>query len=188
LIKNNYIEYGLRLFYKHDVGFAALVVGIDNPKKYLISNRMPSSVAFEEFDNNIEFSDFWEKYIYAYQKKPAAYEYFSQALNYPNSIKSILFCSLLESLFVPEDERSKKRDFVLQGARILGFSKQENYLNDLFEYRNAYVHADKKKQLSLLSSPKYLSKWWEECEEVIRKVLFKHIINHGKLNNPKIST
>ena len=176
LINNGYIECSRRLFYKHDVGFAALAIDVNNPKNYLISSKMPSNIIFEAFDGSIEFSDFWEKYTSAYQKKPAAYEYFSQALNYPNGIKSILFCSSLESLFVPDDEKSKKRDFVIQGAKILGFSnKEQDYLKDLFEYRNAYIHADKKKQLSLLSGPKFTLKWYEECEEVIRKALFNHV-------------
>lgn len=176
LIKNNYIEYALRLFYKHDVGFAALVVDINNPNNYFVSNKMPSSVEFEKFDDIIEFSNFWERYTNAYQKKPAAYEYFSQSLNYPNSIKSVLFCSSLESLFVPDGERSKKRDFVLQGLKVLIFEQKDiTIISELFEFRNAYIHVDKKEQLQLYSGRKYRSLWWEECEEVIRKVLFNHV-------------
>ncbi|MCL4353215.1 hypothetical protein M1615_01930 [Patescibacteria group bacterium] len=173
LIKYEYIEYALRLFYKHEIGFAALVINVNNhPRNYFISSKMPSSLSVKKFDDNIEFGDFWKKYTKAYQKKPAAYEYFSQTLDYPNNIKSVLFCSTLESLFVPKEERNNKRKYVVQGITILGFSNIEvKAINDLFDFRNDYAHANKRKQPKLfLGYP-----WWKNCEKLIRKILFKYL-------------
>lgn len=181
LIKSRYFEYGLRLFYKNDVGFAAVVIKTNPLHNYSLSNKMLTSAKVDQFDTKIDFSMFWQKYNISYSKKPAAYEYFSEALNYSYGIKSILFCSSLESLFVPDEERSKKKDFVLQGIRILNFdSVEQKHVDDLFEFRNSYIHANKNKLEKLFSNKnvnKYTSIWWDNCETVCRKILFTHVKN-----------
>lgn len=175
-IENQHIDYALGLYFQNSVGLAAIIVNPQAPKNYIVSDKIGGSLSVNVFDKNISFEEFWKKYIPAYNKKPAVYEYFSRALEYPNNIKSILFCSSLESLFVPEDEKNKKRDFVLQGLTILGFDKTEQaYISELFTFRNAYIHANKKKQFELNLGSKFLSPWWEKCEKIMRKILFRHI-------------
>ena len=175
LINNLYIDYGLRVYYKNAIGIAAIVIDLSNPDIYRISNNENSHKS-EPFTTDISFEFFWKRYKLAYNKKPATYEYFVRALEYPNSIKSILFCASLESLFVPEGERNKKRDFVLQGLTIVGLNdSDQEIIGELFTFRNVYIHADKKGQSMLYSSSKFLSPWWEKCEHIIRKILFKHI-------------
>lgn len=173
LINSRYIEYALKLYYKNQIGIAAVADDLDQISSSRVSENENTNKT-EPFISDMSFESFWAKYKFAYDKKPAAYEYFSQALSYPNRIKSIFFCTSLESIFVPEGERNKKRDFVLQGMSILGFNNSDkDIIKELFELRNAYVHADKKKQIAL-SSKKFFS-WWGKCEETLRKLLFKHV-------------
>ena len=64
----------------------------------------------------------------------------------------------------------------MQGMTIAGFNdSDQEVIGELFTFRNAYIHADKKGQSMLYSSSKFLSPWWKECEHIVRKILFKHI-------------
>lgn len=48
-------------------------------------------------------------------------------------------------------------------------------IDDLIEYRNAIIHADRKRQLKLLSGSKYTHKWFENTFRLIRRVLYKYV-------------
>jgi hypothetical protein len=96
---------------------------------------------------------------------------------FSNNDRAIDNCTILESLFVPINERSKK-SFILNGLNILKFSTNEiKAIDDLIEYRNAIIHADRKRQLKLLSESKYTFDWFEDVLKLIRRILYKYAEN-----------
>ncbi len=132
----------------------------------------------EKLDKEIDedFVRYYKKFSKAYDMRPVAFDIYRRSCDrFSNNDRTIDSCTILESLFVPLGEKSKK-PFILYGLNILKFSSDEiKSINDLIEYRNAIVHADRKKQLRLLSGSKYTYKWFEDTFKLIRRILYKYV-------------
>lgn len=130
----------------------------------------------EKIDEN--FATYFKKFIKAYDIRPVAFDVYRRSRGrFANNDKTIDSCTILESLFVPSGERSKK-PFILCGLNILKFGKDEiKAIDDLIEYRNAVVHADRKRQLKLLSGSKYTHRWFENTFKLIRRILYRYVEN-----------
>ena len=110
--------------------------------------------------------------------RPVAFDVYRRSCDrFSNNDRTIDSCTVLESLFVPLGERSKK-SFTLNGLNILMFSTNEiKTIDDLIEYRNAIINADRKRQLKLLTGSKYTYKWFEDVFKLIRRILYKYVDN-----------
>lgn len=130
----------------------------------------------KEIDDN--FVLYYKNFIKAYNMCPLAFDVYRRSRDrFTNNDKTIDNCTILESIFVPSGERSKK-SFILNGLNILGFSKKDiDVVDDLIEYRNAIIHADMAKQHKLLSGSKYTHKWFENAFKLIRKILYRYAEN-----------
>lgn len=132
----------------------------------------------EKLDKEIDedFAIYYKKFTKAYDMRPVAFDTFRRSCDrFSNNDRTIDSCTVLESLFVPMGERSKK-SFILSGLNILKFTINEiSAIEDLIEYRNAIIHADRKKQLKLLSGSKYTYKWFEDTFKLIRRILYKYV-------------
>ena len=132
----------------------------------------------EKLDKEIDkdFAVYYKKFIKAYDMRPVAFDVYRRSSDrFSNNDKTIDSCTILESLFVPPSERSKK-SFILYGLNILKFSTDEiTAIEDLIEYRNAIIHANREKQLKLLSGSKYKYKWFEDTFKLIRRILYKYV-------------
>lgn len=108
--------------------------------------------------------------------RPVAFDVYRRSCDrFSNNDRTIDSCTILESLFVPPSERSKK-SFILNGLNILKFSTKEiKAIDDLIEYRNAIIHADRNRQLKLLSGSKYTHRWFESVFKLIRKILYDYV-------------
>lgn len=141
----------------------------------------PYKVQYEErlqknLDN--EYIDYYKNFSTAYDMRPIAFDIFRRSQErYANNDKTIDSCTVLESIFVPQGERAKK-PFILNGMNILGFDKSEiEAIDSLIEYRNSVIHADRDKQLKLLSGKKYSHKWFEDTFKLIRRILYEFVQN-----------
>lgn len=134
----------------------------------------------EGLDKEIDddFVHYYESFIKAYNMRPLAFDIYRRSRDrFANNDRAIDSCTVLESIFVPQGEKSKK-PFVLNGIKIMGFGADDiNLIDDLIEYRNAVIHADRDKQLKLLSGPKYTHKWFEETFKLVRKILYGYVEN-----------
>ncbi len=128
----------------------------------------------KELDEN--FVSYYKNFIKAYDMRPVAFDVYRRSCDrFSNNDRAIDNCTVLESLFVPEKERSKK-SFILSGMKIMGFNESDvNRIGDLIEYRNSIIHADRNKQLKLLSGPKYTHKWFEDTFKLIREILYRFV-------------
>jgi len=130
----------------------------------------------KEIDEN--FAVYYKKFVIAYDMRPVAFDVYRRSCDrFSNNDRTIDSCTVLESLFVPLGERSKK-SFILNGLNILMFSTDEiKTIDDLIEYRNVIIHADRKRQLKLLTGSKYTYKWFEDVFKLIRRILYKYVDN-----------
>lgn len=132
----------------------------------------------EKLDKEIDegFADYYKKFTKAYERRPVAFDVYRRSCDrFSSNDRTIDSCTVLESLFVPHGEKSKK-SFILHGLNILRFSPKEvKTIDDLIEYRNAIIHADRKRQLKLLSGPKYTHKWFEGAFKLIRRIVYKYV-------------
>lgn len=125
-----------------------------------------------------DFKRYYEKFLRAYESRPVAFDVFRRSQErFANNDRTIDSCIVLESIFVPLGSRLKK-PFILNGMKIMGFNPDEvASIDDLIEYRNALIHADRKKQLKLLSGTKYTHKWFENVFSLVRRILKKYVGN-----------
>lgn len=134
----------------------------------------------ESLDKDIdnEFALYYKNFIKAYNMRPLAFDLYRRSRDKSaNNDKTIDSCIILESIFVPSGERSKK-SFILNGMNILHFSnKNIEAISDLIEYRNAIIHADMNKQYKLLSGSKYTHRWFKNAFKLIRKILYRYVEN-----------
>ncbi len=134
----------------------------------------------EKLDKEIDekFAAYYKRFVKAYDMRPVAFDVYRRSCDrFANNDRTIDSCTVLESIFVPLGERSKK-SFILNGLNILMFSTDEiKTIDNLIEYRNAIIHADRKRQLKLLTGPKYTYKWFEDVFKLIRRILYKYVDN-----------
>lgn len=175
----NKIDASLIVFGDGVVGIAGVVPA---PNEEFSGGGILSSSAKprheEKLDKEIDenFAVYYKKFIKAYDMRPVAFDVYRRSCDrFSNNDRTIDSCTILESLFVPFNERSKK-SFILSGLNILMFSANEiKAIDDLIEYHNAIIHADRKKQHKLLSGSKYTYKWFEDTFKVIRRILYKYV-------------
>lgn len=174
LIKHQNIESALRLYYQNDIGFAVSIID----GKVEILNFTSSSTAAKPFDNTTDFLTYWGKFKKAYKRRPLAFDLFSRAQTKgASNDKTIIYCTVLESIFVPKNER-RKSEFIKQGVTVLRFTNTEiQMVADLYKYRNSIVHGDRDEQLKLIGGSKFTFGWFENCTTLMRKILFKYIDN-----------
>lgn len=170
----NKIQVALRLYSADSICLAGV---ISQPKVSpfpLLLNLSTPTTSIVKLE---EFPQFFEKVAVAYEKLPIAFDSFNRSQErFANNDAAIDHCTLLESLFVPQESRGSKKPFVLQGLRILGFTKKDRgQIADLYDYRNAIIHANQKKILKFLSGAKYTYSWFEQCINLIRKVMRKYV-------------
>ena len=166
------------------VGVAGVIPA---PKEDFSGGGILSSSAKPQYEEKLDkeidenFAVYYKKFIKAYDMRPVAFDVYRRSCDrFSNNDRTIDSCTILESLFVPPGERSKK-SFILSGLNILMFSADEiKAIDDLIEYRNAIIHADRKKQLKLLSGSKYKYKWFEDTFKIIRRILYKYVENPWK--------
>ena len=132
----------------------------------------------EGLDKEIDygFAIYYKMFTKAYNMRPLAFDVFRLSRGrFANNDKTIDSCTVLECIFVPEGERGKK-SFILNGMGIMGFNPDEiNRIDDLIEYRNAIIHADRDKILKLLGSAKYAYTWFGSTFELVRRILYLYV-------------
>mgnify|MGYP001592004209 CR=1 FL=1 len=132
----------------------------------------------EKLDKDIDekFAAYYRSFVKAYDMRPVAFDIYRRSCDrFANNDRTIDSCIILESLFIPQGERSKK-PFILYGLNLLKFNAVEiKRIDDLIDYRNAIIHADRKKQLKLLTGPKFSHKWFEDTFKLVRKILYKYV-------------
>lgn len=132
----------------------------------------------ESLDKEIDegFILYYKRFVKAYNMRPLAFDVYRRSRDrFANNDKTIDSCTVLESIFVPSGERSKK-SFILNGMNILGFNKKDiEAIDDLVEYRNAIIHADMTKLHKLLSGSRYTYRRFEETFKLIRKILYRYV-------------
>ncbi len=127
----------------------------------------------KDIDENFVY--YYKKFLKAYSMRPMAFDVYRRSRDrFTNNDKTIDSCTVLESIFVPREERSKK-SFILNGMKILGFKEEVKVIDDLIEYRNAIIHADIKKLHKLISGSKYNYDWFENTFKLMRKILSRYV-------------
>lgn len=175
----NKIDASLVIYGDGVVGVAGVVPA---PKEEFSGGGILSSSAKPQYEEKLDkeiddnFAVYYKEFVKAYDMRPVAFDVYRRSCErFANNDRTIDSCIILESLFVPLNERSKK-SFILYGLNILKFSDGEiKAVDDLIEYRNAIIHADRKKQLKLLSGSKYTYKWFEDTFKIIRRILYKYV-------------
>jgi len=174
----NKVDSALLVFGEGNVGTAAIL-----PKSktsgytgFILSNARPRYEECLDKKLDKDFVDFYKKFLKAYELRPLAFDIYRRSRDrFANNDRTIDSCTVLESIFVPLGEKSKK-PFILSGMKILGFSNKEvGIINDLVEYRNAIIHADRNKQLKFLSGSRYTHVWFETAFKLIRDILYKFV-------------
>ncbi|MGB2762756.1 MAG: hypothetical protein WBC21_04485 [Minisyncoccales bacterium] len=178
------IQAAFRVFHPGIIGFAGIISKPKvSPFPFLIDLTIPSRTSSYKIDKNKLniFPEFYKKFCIAYPKKQIAFDWFNKSYLEVPVNKVINYSIILENLFVPPKTREKK-NFVLQGLTILKFSKEDKEkIDTLFQYRNAVVHADIKKQMEIgnienKQHPHHLH-YYEDCEKIIRKSLHLYVKN-----------
>lgn len=175
----NKFEASLNVFGDGQTGIAAV---LPDPKQdnfsggYInFSGKVPIGECLEK-DLDDKYIAYYDHFSNAYDMRPVAFDVFRRSQErFSTNDKTIDSCIVLESIFVPPEERSK-RPFILNGMKIMGFDSQSvNKIAALINYRNALIHANRKEQLKLLS--KYTHVWFEEALNLVRNILYKFVQN-----------
>ena len=174
----NKIDSALLVFGEGNVGTAAILPKSKTPGfiEFLLSNARPRYENCLDKELDKDFVDFYKKFLKAYELRPLAFDIYRRSRDrFANNDRAIDSCTVLESIFVPPGEKSKK-PFILSGMKILGFNDKEvKIIDNLIEYRNAIIHADRNKQLKLLSDSRFTHIWFENAFKLIRSVLYKYV-------------
>lgn len=174
----NKVDASLVVYGKGTVGVAAVFPATKDsmPGGGILSSARPHYD--EKLDKEIdeEFTEYYKKFAKAYDMRPLAFDTFRRSQNrFANNDRTIDSCTVLESIFVPKDERGKK-SFILSEMKIMGFASDEvQRIDDLIELRNAVIHADREKILKLHGGAKYTFAWFEETFELVRQILYRYI-------------
>ncbi len=164
----NIIDASLVVYGEGQVGLAAIIPD-DTSTGVILSYANPH---FQEYlDKKIDgqFVEYYAKFKKAYNMRPMAFDIFRRSQErISNNDRTIDSCTILESILVPKGERSKK-SFILNGLKIMGYGTHEiGRIEKLVDYRNAIIHADREKLLSLLTGAAYTFK-------LVRAILYKFV-------------
>lgn len=168
----------LNVYDKGLVGVAAVLPADGDWGGYLISHAKPSYRDYMEKDIDEEFVDFYKKFKVVYVEESMGFDAYRQSRDrYANNDKTKDCCTALEDLFVPKGSFAKKEP-VLEGIKKIGYdAAAADRIGKLIDYRNAIIHADKEKVLSLYKDGDYTFSWFEETFELVRYILFKFTQN-----------
>jgi hypothetical protein len=157
------------------VGVAA-VFSVSRDSGFILSSASPRYEEFLDKDIDFNFVLYYKNFVKAYNMRPLAFDIFRRSQDrFANNDKTIDSCTVLESIFVPEGEKGKK-SFILSGMKIMGFETNEiNRIDNLVEYRNAIIHADREKILKLIGGATYTHVWFEETFKLIRQILYRYV-------------
>ncbi len=171
----NRFDASLTVYGKGKVGVAG-VYRVSQDSGFGLSSENPRYEEFLDKDLDESFVLYHKNFVTAYNMRPLAFDLFRRSQDrFANNDKTIDSCTILESIFVPKGERGKK-SFILSGMKIMGFDTNEiKRVDDLVEYRNAIIHADRDKILSLFGGAKYTHTWFENTFELVREILFKYV-------------
>lgn len=173
----NKIDAALVVYGEGTVGIAAIIPTSKNDGlPYILSRTKPNYKEYLNKEITEDFVVYYKKFIKAYNMRPIAFDWYRRSQDrFANNDRTIDSCTALESIFVPKGERSKKQ-FILNGMKIMGFEKIDvDRIDSLIEYRNAILHADREKQLQLLSGAKYTHSWFEDTFNLMRKILYSYV-------------
>lgn len=173
----NKFDAALTVFGKGKVGVAA-VFSATRGSCYILSSTQPRYEEYLDKDIDENFVSYYKNFSKSYDMRPMAFDLFRRSQDgFANNDRTIDSCTILESIFVPKGERSKK-SFILNGMKIMGFGQDEvDRIDNLVEYRNAIIHADRDKILKLLVGAKYTHLWFEDTFELIREILYRYAEN-----------
>lgn len=143
---------------------------------FTLSNASPRYEEYLDKDINAEFVTYYTNFKKAYDMRPMAFDIFRRSQErFSNNDRTIDSCTVLESILVPKGERSKK-SFIITGLKIMGYEKEQiERIEKLVDYRNAIIHADREKLLSLLTGATYTHFWFEDTFRLVREILFKYV-------------
>lgn len=174
----NKVDASLVVYGQGTVGIAAVFPATKDslPGGGILSSAHPHYDEKLDKEIDCEFAEYYKKFAKAYDMRPLAFDTFRRSQNrFANNDRTIDSCTVLESIFVPKDERGKKL-FILSGMKIMGFASDEvQGIDDLIELRNAVIHADREKILKLHGGTKYTFAWFEEAFELVRQILYRYI-------------
>lgn len=173
----NKFDAALTVYGKGKVGVAA-VFSATRDSCYILSSTQPRYEECLDKDIDKSFTLYYKNFSKAYDMRPMAFDIFRRSQDrFTDNDRTVDSCTILESIFVPKGERSKK-SFIINGMKIMGFGQYEvDRTDNLVEYRNAIIHADRDKILKLLVGAKYTHSWFEDTFELVREILFKFVEN-----------
>lgn len=176
----NILDAALVVYGEGRPGIAAIIPAskLSGYLGHTISRENPRYEECLDKDIDEQFAEYFSKFKKAYDMRPMAFDIFRRSQErFANNDKTIDSCTVLESILVPRGEKSKK-SFILGGLKIMGYSHDEiKRIDDLVEYRNAIIHADREKILKLLSGRVYTFAWFEETFNLVRKILYRYAEN-----------
>lgn len=167
------IEVALRIFSGGAIGFAGIISQPKiSPFPIVLNCATPTggNKYKIEKDKLKEFPEFYKKFKIAYEKKQIAFIWFSKSYFEVPVNKVIDYCICLESLFVPLNSHEKKK-FILQGLTLLKLPEYKDKIEILYDFRNAIMHADDKKISEIIEKYKITKFFYDNCEEILRKIL-----------------
>lgn len=174
----NMVDASLVVYGEGKVGLAAILPA-NEPSAYggfILSHAKPRYEEYLDKDIDSDFIKYYKNFKKAYDMRPMAFDIFRRSQErFSNNDRTIDSCTVLESILVPKGERSKK-SFIMGGLKIMGYGKTEvERIEKLVDYRNAIVHADREKLLSLFTGAVYTYSWFEETFKLVREILYKYV-------------
>ena len=173
----NMIDAALVVYGEGRAGLAAILPADDSGYMgFILSQYKPQYSEYLDKEIDSGFVTYFTNFKKAYDMRPMAFDIFRRSQErFSKNDKTIDSCTALESILVPKGERSKK-SFIINGLKIMGYEKEQiEHIEKLVDYRNAIIHADREKLLSLLTGATYTSSWFEDTFKLVREILFKYV-------------
>lgn len=173
----NMIDASLVVYGEGKAGLAAIIPADGSVGGgFILPHAKPSFGEYLDKEINADFVTYFTNFKIAYDMRPLAFDLFRRSQErFTNNDRTIDSCTVMESIFVPKGEKSKK-SFILSGLKIMGFGIDEiGRIEKLVDYRNAIIHADREKILRLLSGADYAHSWFEDTFSLVREILFKYV-------------
>lgn len=172
----NMIDAAFVVYGEGKAGLAAILAADDSGYLgFILSQFNPQHAEYLDKEIDADFVSYFSSFKKAYDMRPMAFDIFRRSQErFANNDKTIDSCTALESILVPKGERQKKA-FIVNGLKIMGYGKDEiERIEKLVDYRNAIIHADREKLLSLYGRGAYTHSWFEDTFSLVREILFKY--------------
>lgn len=174
----NMIDAAFVVYGEGKAGLAAILPADDSSGYggFILSNASPRYEEYLDKEIDTEFATYYANFKKAYDMRPMAFDIFRRSQErFSNNDRTIDSCTVLESILVPKGERSKK-SFIVSGLKIMGYEKEKiECIEKLVDYRNAIIHADRERLLSLFTGATYTHSWFEDTFKFVREILFKYV-------------